>query len=274
MHWESGRMNFWRHNVHADKNRHDRFFRDNVHVWRAETGEVVGLCISEYGEKDMFVEVLPAYHEIYPDMFRWIEDEWAVSRTEIEIDVFSDDTQKIQRLEDLGFSFMCHFENKRRYGLEDRNLDYTLEDGFTIRKFSQVPDYASRVALVQSAFDNPRYSESNLKGLMASPDYIDEYNLVVRSPEGQHVAYCIGWHERATDQSGYIEPVGTHSAFRRRGFAKALITECFARMKDNGVLTVGISSWAEPAVANFVYDSLSPRTKREVHKYAKKTPPR
>ena len=43
---------------------------------------------------------------------------------------------------------------------------------------------------------------------MSSPDYIDEYNLVVVSPEGEHVAYCVGWHDRARDHAGYIEPVG------------------------------------------------------------------
>ena len=29
--WESGRMNYWRYNIHANKEPHDRFFRENVH---------------------------------------------------------------------------------------------------------------------------------------------------------------------------------------------------------------------------------------------------
>jgi len=40
-------------------------------------------------------------------------------------------------------------------------------------------------------------------------------------------------------------------------------------MKADGIQTVEISSRAEPAVENFLYDSLSPQTKREVHKYVK-----
>ena len=62
-----------------------------------------------------------------------------------------------------------------------------------------------------------------------------------------------------TTDAGYIEPVGTHQAYLRRGFAKAVIRECFARMKANGIRTVEIASRAEPAVANFLHDSLSPR---------------
>ncbi len=270
MHWESGRMNFWRYNIHAHKDPQDPFFRDNVHIWRAENQEIVGLCISEYGRNDLFLEVRPAYHSIYPDIFRWIDTIWAVTRSTIEIDVFKGDTQKIRRLEDRGFSFLCHFENKRTYDLEQINLDYTLEQGFTIQAFSESRDFSGRVALVQSAFDNPGYTEHNLKRLIASPDYIDEYNLSVISPDKQQVAYCIGWHDRSKAFCGYIEPVGTHAAFRQRGFAKAINKECLRRMKANGITTVEIASSAEPAIANFLYDSLCPQAKREVHKYAKK----
>ncbi len=268
MHWESGRMNYWRYNIHANKERDAPFFRDNVHVWRSGTREIVGLCISEYGENDIFIQVLPEYRGIYPDIFDWINTHWAVTRTTIEVDVFSDDTQKIRQLKAHGFSFKSHFENKRIYDLERAALGYTLAEGFTIQAFSESLDFASRVALVQSAFDNPAYSENNLQSLMASPDYIDEYNLVVVSPDKQHVAYCVGWHEKATEDGGYIEPVGTHAAYRRRGFAKAVIRACFARMKANGIRTVEIASRAEPAVSNYLYDSLSPQIKREVHKYA------
>lgn len=268
--WESGRMNFWRYNVHANKDPQGPFFRDNVHLWRADNGKIVALCISEYGENDLFIEVQPAYHHIYPDIFRWVNDVWAANREAIEIDVFSDDVRKIARLEAQGFAFSHHFENLRRYDLDNIEIDYDLEDGFAIQTVSESGNYAGRVALVQNAFDNPNYAENNLKGLMASPDHIDEYNLMVVSPEGQPVAYCVGWHDHAKEHGGYVEPVGTHADFRRRGFATAVIRECFARMKANGIKTVEIASRAEPAVANFLYDSLSPQTKREVHKYVKK----
>ncbi|MCP5098722.1 MAG: GNAT family N-acetyltransferase [Chloroflexi bacterium] len=267
--WESGRMNFWRYNVHADKNPQDQFFRDNVHVWRSENREIVGVCLSEYGGNDLFIEVSPEYHEIYPDIFRWIHDSWAVTREEIEIDIFGADRKKIAWLEKHGFSFQCHYENKRTYDLDDIDLSYQLEDGFKIQMFSESNDYAGRVALVQNAFDNLDYTETRLKGLMSSPDYIDEYHLIVVSPDNQLVAYCVGWHA-ANENSGYIEPVGTHAEFRQRGFAKAINRECFTRMKANGIKVAEIASSAEPDIANYLYESLSPRDKREVHRYSKK----
>ena len=138
-----------------------------------------------------------------------------------------------------------------------------------MQAFYESSNYASRVTLVQSAFDNPGYSESRVRGLVSSPDYIDDYDLVVVSPEGVYVAYCVGWHETAREGAGYIEPVGTHADYRRRGFASAVIKECFRRMKANGIRTVEIASGAEPNISNYLYDSLEPATKREVHKYAK-----
>jgi len=268
--WESGRMNFWRYNVHADKDPQDQFFRDNVHVWHSDQQKIVGLCISEYGNNDLFIEVLPEYQEIYPDIFRWIHDTWAVNREDVEIDIFRSDRKKISWLKEYGFTFQRHHENKRSYDLGEIDLCYQLEDGFRIQAFSEICDYSGRVALVQNAFNNPDYTENNLRGLMSSPDYLDEYNLIVISPHMQLVAYCVGWHERANTNKGYIEPVGTHADYRQRGFAKAVIRECFTRMKANGIKMVEIASSAEPDVSNYLYDSLSPRDKREVHRYSKK----
>lgn len=268
--WESGRMNYWRTNIHAGKDPDDRFFKDNVHVWRTDHREIVGLCISEYGADDLFIEVRPEYDSIYPGLFRWMEQTWAATRTSIEIDVFRGDRRTVRRLESQGFRFLRHFENKWIYDLEQVDLDYDLEEGFTIQLFSESLDYSGRVALVQDAFDHPDYTEQNLRGMMASPDYRDEYSLSVVSPDNRQVAYCLGWHDRAKAHCGFVEPVGTHTAYRRRGLAKALNKECFARMKANGITTVEIASRAEPAVSNFLYRSLSPQTRREVHKYGKK----
>lgn len=269
MHWESGRMNFWRYGIHANKAQESRFFRENVHIWRADAQEIVGLCISEYGENDLFIELLPAYQWLYPDIFDWINTHWAATRTVVEIDVFSEDSQKIRQLEAQGFAFARHFENKRIYDLAQIDLAYSLEAGFTIQAFSDSLNFASRVALVQSAFDNPAYTENRLRKLMSSPDYIADYDLVVVSPDRQYVAYCVGWQERTQEDGGYIEPVGTHAAYRRRGFARAVIQACFGRMRANGIRTVEIASRAEPDVSNYLYDALSPQSKREVHKYVK-----
>lgn len=266
--WESGRMNFWRYSVHAEKAPTDPFFAENAHVWLTESEGIVGLAISEYGMNDLFIEALPAYRDaVCPSIFDWIERAWAKARDAVEIDVFGDDAEKIRRLEEHGFVFDRHFENKRIYDLDEMDLAYTLEDGFTIRTFAQVPDVEGRVALVRSAFRNPNYSKERLRGLISSPDHVDDYDLMVISAEGRPVAYCVGWRDKAKAGHGCVEPVGTHADYRRRGFAKAVVRECLARLKRDGIRTTDIASRAEPDVANFLYESLMPKAKQEVHRY-------
>ena len=267
--WESGRMSIWRHTLHAAKPQDDSFFRDNARVWRTETNEVVGLCISEYGRDDLFIEVHPDWHSIYPDILDWVESVWSATRGEVHVHLFADDEAKISHLKARGFAFAAHTENKRTYDLGSISLDYLLEAGFEIQTLAEFGDLEARVALVQSAFDNPSYTIDRVQGMVASPEYRGEYDLMAIAPDGQPAAYCVGWHEGAREGNGFIEPVGTHADFRRRGFATAVIKECFARLKKDGIHTVEIASGAEPNPSNFLYESLSPATKREVHSYGK-----
>lgn len=268
MHWESGRMNYWRAD-HGDLDHDDPFFCNNAHIWRADGQGMVALCISEYGRNDMFIEVLPDYHQLYPDLFAWIHQTWATGRPSVEIDVFSNDTHKIALLEEQGYTFTRHFENKRYYNLNQIDLKYRLEDGFKIVTFSESQDFAGKAALVRSAFNHPDYDETRIHSLVQSADYVSAYDLMVVSPEGQPAAYCTGWREQTQENAGYIEPVGTHADFRQRGFAKSVIRECFKRMKADGIKVVEIASRAEPNVSNYLYDSLQPFSKREIHKYSK-----
>jgi len=267
--WESGRMSIWRHSLHAAKPVDDSFFRDNARVWRAKTNEVVGLCISEYGRDDLFIEVHPDWHSIYPDVLDWVESAWSADRDEVHVHLFDGDERKISHLQARGFVFTAHSENKRTYDLDTISLDYPLETGYAIQTLAEFGDLEARLALVRSAFDNPSYTIDRLNGMVASPEYHGEYDVMVIAPDGQPAAYCVGWHEAARVGYGFIEPVGTHADFRRRGFATAVIKECFARLKRSGIHTVEIASGAEPNPSNFLYDSLSPATKREVHSYGK-----
>jgi ribosomal protein S18 acetylase RimI-like enzyme len=272
--WDSGRMNFWRHSVHADKDPNGPFFVRNAHLWRDGNGEIVALCISEYGKNDLFIEVMPDRVALYPRILEWIDRVWAAERGTTEIDVFADDRAKISHLETAGYVFRKHSENKRTFDLGRIPLDYRLEEGFAIRTLEETEDFDGRVALVRNAFDNPNYTLGKLRGLTESPDHVSDWDLMVISDDGIPVAYCCGWRERATPDRGHIEPVGTHNDYRRRGFAQAVIRECFARMRGAGIRTAEIAARADGEAANGLYESLSPSSRREVYQFAKSSAPR
>lgn len=266
--FESGRMNFWRHSVHGRKAKDDIFFKQNVMVFK-DNDKIVGVCISEYGRNDIFLEVHPDYISIYNNMFEWVENSWAKDKEEVEIDVFSNDSQKIEVLIEHGYTFKEHTENLRYYDMDKADFDYELKEGYKIQAFYENMNYESRVEVVKSAFDNTEYSAENLKSIHSSPDYKKHLDLCVVSPDGQIAAYCIGWHDNKDKTLGYIEPVGTHKDFRRMGFASAINKECFKRLKADGIKTVTIASKAEPNVSNYLYNSLKPVLKKKVMKYSK-----
>jgi ribosomal protein S18 acetylase RimI-like enzyme len=90
----------------------------------------------------------------------------------------------------------------------------------------------------------------------------------VVSPEGQHVAFALAWID---DQNkvAQIDPVGTHPDFRRRGFAKALLSECFRRLHGAGIHRAYIESGPEPNISNRLYDSLQPVRRYQVNRWIK-----
>lgn len=267
LYWTPGRMNFWRNSVHGAKGDDDNFFINNVMLWK-DNDTIVGLAISEYGKNDIFVETKVEYEYLYKDIFSWIEYDWASSKDQIEFDVIDKHSSKIETLKELGYSFTKHTESLRFYDLKNE-LPISIRDGYKVEAFYLNKNYSSRVELVKSAFNNDSYSEKNVKSIETSKDYIKELDLGIISPSGQMVAYCIGWRSNGTRDKGYIEPVGTHADFRRMGLASNMIKTCFNKMYNLGIKEVNISSYAEPDVSNFLYDSLNPREMYKIFQYTK-----
>ena len=259
--WDAGRMNWWRYNVHAEKGM--EFFKANAHYWITNTDRVVGLFISEYGGDDFFVVVHPDFSALLPEALNWGVGVWGQGKPSFSTSVFTHDRGKIEALMAAGFREQGHESNVRTYDLRGYDFSYDLAVGCRLLTFQEVGDYGSRNRLVEDAFGNPSYSEARLRSLQASPGYRPELDLVIVNAQGESVAYCTGWIEEDCPRSSYIEPMGTKTDYRRKGLGTALAKACFRRLSDMGVVRVSIASAAEPAVSNYLYDSLDPvRTKR------------
>lgn len=263
--WDPGRMDWWRYNVHARKA--VDFFQANAHYWKTEANQVVGLFISEYGDDDFFLLVHPEYATLFSTVLNWGLQVWARGKPRISTSVLTHDRRKVAQLIDAGFYENGHESNIRTYALRGYDVSYTLKPGFRLLSFLEYGDYESRVKLVRNAFESTSYSEANLRSLQRSPTYLGKLDLVIVDAQGESVAYCMGWIEEDDPSSGYVEPMGTHTDYRRNGFATALAKECFKRLRDLGVERVNIASHAEPHVANCLYDSLHPVSIRRAYRY-------
>jgi ribosomal protein S18 acetylase RimI-like enzyme len=228
----------------------------------------VGLFISEYGKDDFFIVVHPSFWALFSDILNWGVEFWARGKRKISTDVYTFGQQKIEQLIAAGFYEDGHVENVRTYPLGQYDFSYDLKLGFKLMSFSDYGNYESRVKLVQNTFDNPAYSEARLRSLQSSPSYQAELDLVIVNPQGESVAYCMGWVEENDPKTGYIEPMGVHSDYRRNGLGTALAKECFQRLGNMGIERVWIASHAEPDVSNFLYDSLNPASVKRSYRYS------
>lgn len=264
--WDPGSMDWWRYNYHAEKG--VDFFQANAHYWKTETDQVVGLFISEYGKDDFFIVVHPNFWALFSEILKWGFECWARGKSKISTAVYTYDQQKIAWLMDASFYEDGHEANVRTYRLRHYDFSYDLKPDFKLLTFSEYGNYESRVKLVHNAFNNPAYSEARLRSLQSSPGYQAELDLVIVNHQGKCIAYCMGWVEENNPKSGYIEPMGVHSDYRRKGLGTALAKECFKRLDNLGVESVTIASHAEPNVSNFLYESLTPTSIKRVYRFS------
>ena len=265
--WDVGRLNWWRYNIHSQKD--TAFFQENAHYWADERGEVTGLFISEYGRNDFFALAAPEREGLLREILDWTQEVWGASRQEISTSVFDIDEGKISALLSAGYVKDCHESNVRYYDLTDYDFAYDLKEGYKIVSFQEFGDYEQRLNTVRNAFNVANYPKERLVALQSSPQYIPELDLLVAAPDGRCAAYCMGWIEEHDASKGYVEPMGTHSDFRRMGFASALAKECFKRLHALGVDLAAIASDAEPNISNFLYESLNPSYIKRAYEFKK-----
>ncbi len=90
--------------------------------------------------------------------------------------------------------------------------------------------------------------------VMASPTYRPELDLVVVAPDDSFAAFCIVWFDEV-NHMGVFEPVGCHSAHRRRGLTRALMYEGMRRLRDLGATTAHVLAHGSADAAPGLYAS-------------------
>lgn len=124
-----------------------------------------------------------------------------------------------------------------------------LPEGFCIRHLAGEHELAAIVALHQAAFTTTSAGDERL-ALMRDPAYRPDLDLVAVAPDGTFAAFCIcsisAEEDRHHDyQEGWVELIGTHPRFRRRGLGQALLLTGLQRLRLHGVDTalLGTTSW-------------------------------
>lgn len=262
--WCLGRIVDWKYALYESKRAYAAFCEQNAHLWFDGYGELVGFVVSESGDSGFHIASLPGYRFLYEEMLQWVLDAWKEraseeSRFSTELTEYQGWEAKI--LECYGFRSQATFFTRRFDLTRELAPRFPLEPGFTIVDMQSHPDYRAQGLLRANAFQGKsaltneelktrlEYYNHSLKG----PIYHPQTDLCVMAEDGQFVAGCealINGHRIEAE----IERVCTHSDFRQRGFARAVIQECLCRLKEIGIHNAYITGYSPGAIA--LYGSL------------------
>jgi ribosomal protein S18 acetylase RimI-like enzyme len=81
-----------------------------------------------------------------------------------------------------------------------------------------------------------------------SPIYRPEFDMAIVNAQGEYVAGCEAFID-TENQMAEVERVCTHSAYRRRGLAQAVIQACFHRLRRHGIPTAYITGMSKGAIS-------------------------
>ncbi len=274
--WSLGRLVDWKYGLYDDKRTMPGFCERNAQLWFDAFDEPVGFAVSESGDAGFAVITLPGYRFLFPQILAWVLDRWGARGPRMTCEITEQQGLEAAALDRAGFRRATTFATREFDLTAEAPLRAPLEPGFTIVDMATHPDYRAQRILRDDAFSNrPEPAGEVLQQELRfynytheGPIYHPECDLCVMAPDGRLVAGCealIDAHNAAAD----VERVCTHSAFRRRGFARAVILACLARLRDMGLRRVYITGYSLEALA--LYGSLCAAAESRAWVYVRQT---
>jgi GNAT superfamily N-acetyltransferase len=254
----------WKYAQYPNKRAFVNFCEENASLWFDGFGELAGFILCESGDATFSIFTLDGYRFIYEEMLEWAMENWR-DRVTSEVNLSTELTEhqewEIQVLERHGFRPKVTFFTRRFDLTQDLVPRFPLEPGFSIVDMKCHPDFRAQSILRANAFqDKDNLTEEELDERIKyfnhsanGPIYHPDTDLCVVAPDGRFASGCealINAHALEAD----IERVCTHSDFRKRGLARAVIQECLYRLKDMGIHNAYITGYSEAAIA--LYGSL------------------
>ena len=265
LNWLIGRLDNWRYAAFTIRIRTEPYFyQRNAHLWRKDDGGLIGFFISENGKEYFELQVHPDYRFIEGEMLKWVIDDWSKGKSEIVTYIYVHDTSRIRLLDKFYFDCQGVVGVDYRYHLENYVDSAKLEDKLRIESFSESYDFESRIESERLTFRRDSLNREWFETKAIAPGYSSDWDLAIVSPDGQVAAFCVAWLDEK-NSIAEIDPVGTHPDYRKRGLAKALLTDCFMRLNRYGIKKAQIQGFSEPA--NALYRSLMPAEENEILGY-------
>jgi ribosomal protein S18 acetylase RimI-like enzyme len=169
-------------------------------------------------------------------------------------EVFSNDTERVRLLAELGFRKFRTWHHGRQREFAGPVGVPLLPRGFLVR--GGRPDDADMLADARNhSFGDNWTGDQYRSQVMEKPGYDAAREIVAVSPDGRIAAFADYWTD-ALNKTGHFEPVGTHREFRRLGLARVVMLHAMKEMRALGMSTVTVNHDAENVAAGKLYEAL------------------
>lgn len=224
-------------------------------LWMDDDGQVVGWAWPQGNQVDMVSH--PQHRNVEDEMLAWAEQrvhEQAAADQRVCLRIWSDtgDVARNALLQQRGYQRADEFFVYHSYALDQPVPAPRLPPGYTLRHVVGEDDLERRVAVHRDAFAPSKMTIAKHCAVMQSPTYRPELDLVVVAPDDSFAAYCIVWFD-AENRMGLFEPVGCHSAHRRRGLGMAVLYEGMRRLQQLGAHTASVLSSRDDSAGALLY---------------------
>jgi len=258
--WLVSRLGDWRYGLWTEKKTIPSFFRNHAQLWVDGFDQPVGCVLSEDGGEIFFIFTQSGYDYLYGEILDWTVQHWRSRYATLKTEVHEYQREALAVLEMRCFRSLGVVATTRTYDLlAKRDEPVRLAPGFHIVDMAENMDYRSKALLNVNGFgDQDQVSEMDLLRFEYSrenPAYDPALDLSVLTPEGLHVASCVGFTDPANGMAE-VEKVRTHNRYRRQGLAEAVIRECFHRFSARGIQRAYITGYS--IAANGLYEKLGP----------------
>ena len=229
-----------------------RRWEDLTGVWVGAAGEVAGVATIEHpdprhpGFGEAAILRRPEYDDLLDEMLAYAERRLADPKTgTLRVPIGEHDGALRAAARRRGYAMGTeHSEIESELILGDLQAP-VLPEGFALRSMADDNDLARRAKAFGVGFNHPDPKEwpsaATYAELQRAPDYRPDLDLYVVAPDGEFVSFCLVWLD-ARNRLCALEPVGTAPAYRRRGLARAVVTEGLRRAAALGAERAWVGS--------------------------------
>ena len=227
----------------------DASSQDGIGLWE-DKGRIVGVATYEMHLGEAFFHTHPGYEHLKPEMLTYAEKHLAAVNDDGKryLKAFVNDF-------DAAFEEIVTSRGYRREPRSDRPMSQReiptpfppsqLSEGFQLSSLAEENDLRKIHRVLHRGFNHPGEPPEDeiedRKRIQSAPHFRKDLTIVVRAPTGDFVSYCGMWYD-ALNKFGYVEPVATDPAYRRRGFGTAAVLESMRRCGEQGATLAYVGS--------------------------------